>query len=744
MASLKEATQPRDITGWSLVSNPAVSFARPALPTSADPEFSPLSIAPIPPAMGTETDALRQFYRTGVSQIRMPPLPPAAAIAVGATAQSQAEVAISASSSGTPGSLQMPSIFTVSGALPFSVNGKPIIVSLAPELANTVLAGPIASSPEQNVDQTASSNGSNGATASTSTFTPTTSSNEFAIFAVAAETSVSGAPTYTPASGWTQLQPTVGSNGQGLSWYQNTVGANLTPSVAMSPNSDWVAISALFYAESGPPTVVQNAYSTVLGPGAQTVSFGSSTTPGNAIIVLMEDVNGTSGTSYSTPSDTQGNTYTLLGHVTQTGGFGAHQSVAMYIASNIVGGADTISFTQTGGTSGQGVCWIAEVFGLSILSAIPTFRLLVMADLPTSGNWSWSGTFTGNVRFNGEILDGTGSAGTNGQVLTSTGTGVEWENPASGSGGAIVKTANYLAQSTDNGKMLSFNTATSSLVVSAFSPSTATGSQMSVSTGTFATSTGDLIVVGIRVSEADLSALVSVTDLAGNTYTAIPGSLAQLSIQNQTTQLFYSKNSIANASNQVTALFSNSVSFRAVCAWDITDADTSSPLDTSAIGVSNTAVTTITSAAFTTVNANEILIAMASFPQLTNTFSAQSGYTLDSAGFPPTGQFTGAEHDIVSLIQTGVTTSMSNANSGYATISVATFIAGSSGGSLTLTLPASPPSSTWAIFVNNWGTGTLSIDPNGLLLNGSASTVTGITQNEGVYITTDGTNYFYY
>jgi hypothetical protein len=81
--SLKDATRPMDTTNLKLLTPPAAT-PRPALNNaSADPEFSSLSLAPIPAPLGTSTDASRQFYRTGVSQIRMFPLPAAAAIAQG-------------------------------------------------------------------------------------------------------------------------------------------------------------------------------------------------------------------------------------------------------------------------------------------------------------------------------------------------------------------------------------------------------------------------------------------------------------------------------------------------------------------------------------------------------------------------------------------------------------------------------------------------------------------------------------
>lgn len=63
------------------------------------------------------------------------------------------------------------------------------------------------------------------------------------------------------------------------------------------------------------------------------------------------------------------------------------------------------------------------------------------------------------------------------------------------------------------------------------------------------------------------------------------------------------------------------------------------------------------------------------------------------------------------------------------------------GTSLTLLLPAAPPSSTWKIFIANLNATDLTVDPNGLTIDGSASTV-AIPQNKGIYLSTDGTNYF--
>ena len=64
-----------------------------------------------------------------------------------------------------------------------------------------------------------------------------------------------------------------------------------------------------------------------------------------------------------------------------------------------------------------------------------------------------------------------------------------------------------------------------------------------------------------------------------------------------------------------------------------------------------------------------------------------------------------------------------------------------SSGAHALTLPAAAPFAQWNIGVQNIGTGIVTISPNGLNIDGSASSLT-VPTNQGVYISTDGANYF--
>ena len=64
-----------------------------------------------------------------------------------------------------------------------------------------------------------------------------------------------------------------------------------------------------------------------------------------------------------------------------------------------------------------------------------------------------------------------------------------------------------------------------------------------------------------------------------------------------------------------------------------------------------------------------------------------------------------------------------------------------SGSAHTITLPSSPPSSTWLIGIQNVGAGTLTISRGGLTLDTAASDLT-VTTGQGTLVWCDGSNYF--
>jgi hypothetical protein len=64
-------------------------------------------------------------------------------------------------------------------------------------------------------------------------------------------------------------------------------------------------------------------------------------------------------------------------------------------------------------------------------------------------------------------------------------------------------------------------------------------------------------------------------------------------------------------------------------------------------------------------------------------------------------------------------------------------------GAVTIGLPSPPPSATFAIFVQSLGAGLTTITPaGGLTIDGNANVTLAAGANQGVYVSTDGVNYF--
>ncbi len=184
------------------------------------------------------------------------------------------------------------------------------------------------------------------------------------------------------------------------------------------------------------------------------------------------------------------------------------------------------------------------------------------------------------------------------------------------------------------------------------------------------TTTHNLLVVGVRTNNSTLASGVSDTI---NTFTPIVASQGLSGTAES--GLWYAKDITGNATDTITATFTAS-NATAIACWEIAGASTSAPLDTSAYG-NNGGIgsTTVTSASFSTANANEIVVALASAGAINETLTAQSGYTLDSGTFPTStiSNYQGAEHIIFSSTQSAITTGMTLSGSTLAGISVGAF-----------------------------------------------------------------------
>jgi hypothetical protein len=161
--------------------------------------------------------------------------------------------------------------------------------------------------------------------------------------------------------------------------------------------------------------------------------------------------------------------------------------------------------------------------------------------------------------------------------------------------------------------------------------------------------TGNFIVVGTRGVN-----ITGVADTAGNTYTKI-AYYAGAGSTNIT--FWYAYNITGNASNIVTATFASNTGYYNIAVAQYSGIRTASdPLDV--YDTAQATGTSVTSGAFTTTNANDLIICYAANNSIAGTNSAGAGFTLRSAGALATFQ-----EKIVSSIQTGATVSISNSSS---------------------------------------------------------------------------------
>jgi hypothetical protein len=121
------------------------------------------------------------------------------------------------------------------------------------------------------------------------------------------------------------------------------------------------------------------------------------------------------------------------------------------------------------------------------------------------------------------------------------------------------------------------------------------------------------------------------------------------------TAAFYAKNTSANASDVVTATYSANTSYTWLSCRQYSGANTSSPLDTSAIGANSSQVcgaNSMSTGTFTTTAVNEVLVGGFYIQLTSSTPFVGSGYTLGNS----TSDYSlWTEDQLTSSIQTGVT-----------------------------------------------------------------------------------------
>jgi len=434
MPSLKDATTPRDTSNLVPIA-PATLKAPPPVNQSADPEFSSLSLAPIPPILGTSTDASRQFYRQSVSQVRMPVLPTQSLIAVGAQAKSIAEQVVAAA--GTI-FLNMPTIFEVAGS-PASL-GSGFNVTLAPELNNTVFAGPPTAPATVSLDGSGQV-GSNGSSSAVSTGSQLLSqAGDIGFFGVSQGPNTR---TWTPTTPWSQDDEQSSGSPTNSFFYSmsatNLLATTYAGTGSFNANTPWNAVAAFFKSTGTAPSIVSHVGGST--GSSSTMSSLEITITGVSEGDLIVCIAYNNNAAAADITDSQLNLYETAGASTAATGqetIGIYYTIAtatgtlVVTISNYVGG-------HLANTNIAGEVYDVMAPGGSSISAIPTFRRLVLADLPsavTSPNFSAIGAGTNT---NALVVGSGGSLSTTGSG-TIAATSVPFSGIASGTNGAAAMT----------------------------------------------------------------------------------------------------------------------------------------------------------------------------------------------------------------------------------------------------------------------------------------------------------------
>lgn len=184
----------------------------------------------------------------------------------------------------------------------------------------------------------------------------------------------------------------------------------------------------------------------------------------------------------------------------------------------------------------------------------------------------------------------------------------------------------------------------------------------SVGATAFSTTTGNHLVVGIRIDShmPPCSFTPSVADTAGNTFT-----LDKTTVNASICEWLFSAKSITgNASDVVTASWTGgNADFDAIGVMQFSGV-TAGTLD--ATGTASGTGNSATTGAFTTTSANQVLAGCAELSNLSTTFTPGTGYAVPAASVNSSA-YHGCEYKIVSAIQTGVTATISfSASAAYA------------------------------------------------------------------------------
>jgi hypothetical protein len=380
--------------------------------------------------------------------------------------------------------------------------------------------------------------------------------------------------TYTRAAG-----PTSNTGLQQSIYYaKNIAGGSNTVTVKFNQAAAYPDVRILEYSglDTGSPLDVTAA---AVGNGTSASSGSATTASANELIFGAGSTTGTAFTAPGAGFNTRIiNIYGNLAEDEMGSGAGSYAATA----------------TNSGGY------WVMQMatFKASASSQAPTITAISPASGSTNGGTAV--TITGTNFAAGDSVTFGGTAATN--VIVVSGTSITATTPPHSAGAVNVVVTDSSGQSgtLTNGYTYTAS-GTISLVQANSGPSKIQATNKSVSVAySNAQTAGNLNIVAVGWGDTT-SAISSVTDTKGNTYTRAVGPTSNTGLRQS---IYYAKN-IAGGSNTVTVKFNQSAAYPDVRILEYSGLNTTSPLDVTAAAAGNG--TSASSGSATTTSANELI-----------------------------------------------------------------------------------------------------------------------------------------
>lgn len=346
MPKLSDATRPPDMKNFVEVLQPAGMVVPPTANPGSMPNYEALSLAPAPPVLSLDIDRQRQFYRGGVSQYRISPIPSKANPSLNASSRSIATQVVTQAVAAIP-STDIEEIFTeqvTTAQYVVQVSDRAKLKTFNNAAGGTiVLPGPSVTS--GHLEQINPTTGNS--TAPTASVVPYFAGTAV-IFVSTLAFNVSQAHSATPNGlGWSILDNN--SNGNVTSLYTKLLpDASVFTAAATINSAPWCVALAVLDNVNVLPTVLQQAgTSGAFIAGVYNVTLPNPVKRGSTLIALVSsgDAN-PPGNPPSVAISDGVNTYVTPGKQFAPGISGqstAEQTVA--IASNAAAGFTTVTFT---------------------------------------------------------------------------------------------------------------------------------------------------------------------------------------------------------------------------------------------------------------------------------------------------------------------------------------------------------------------------------------------------------------